>query len=114
MMKLSLMVAISLITAMGIASPTFAQARVSINSEVARQVISITPHDLVTASYQGRFKGQGIPSAGRFISSVRSKKITAEDLVKVAIAQRRLSPETLEDKGYLHNVRFILNSLDRN
>ncbi|MGD1917884.1 MAG: hypothetical protein ACFCAD_02765 [Pleurocapsa sp.] len=113
-MKLSLMVAISIISAMGVASPTFAQTKVSINSEMTRKVLTITPYDLVTASYQGRFVGQGIPSAGRFTSAVRSNRIKAEDLVKVAISQRRLSIETLEDRGYLYNVQSILDNLDRN
>lgn len=113
-MKRFLIIAISMISAMGIASPTLAQSRVSINSQMTREIREISPYDLVSASYQGRFVNQDIPAAGRFISAVRANKIKAEDLVEVAIAQRRLSPETREDKAYLRHVKSILNNLDRN
>ncbi len=68
----------------------------------------------MTASYQGRFIDQGIPSSGRFISAVRSKKIHAKDLVQTAISAGRLSEATLNDKTYLHHVKSIMNNLDKN
>ena len=40
--------------------------------------------------------------------------IQARDLVEAAIAQRRLSADTLEDKAYLSHVGFILDNLDKN
>ncbi len=113
-MKRSLIIAISIMSSIGIASPILAQTRVSINSEMAAQVIKINPYDLVTAGYQGRFSNQGIPSAGRFTSAVRSNQIKAKDLVKVAISQRRLSAEALEDRAYLSHVQSILDGLDKN
>ena len=113
-MKRSLIVAISLISAMGIASPAFAESKVAINSQTAKQVLEISPFNLVRAGYQGRFVNQGIPAAGRFRTSVHTNKIKAEDLVKVAIAQKRLSANTLENKAYLRNVQSILDGLNRN
>ena len=112
-MKRFLIVAISMIAAMG-SAPALAQTQITTNSQIAREIIEISPYDLVTASYQGRFSNQGIPSAGRFISAIRSNKIQAQDLVKVAIAQRRLSEETLNDHSYLSHVESILDNLDRN
>lgn len=113
-MKRSLIAAISIISAIGLASPAIAESTIATNSPTTRQIFEISPFNLVKASYQGRFINQGIPSAGRFRTSVRHNRIKAQDLVKVAISQRRLSAETLEDKSYIRNVQSILDGLDRN
>jgi len=113
-MKRSLAITISLMSMIGIASPALAESKIAINSQNAEQVLAISPFNLVHAGYQGRFINQGIPSAGRFRASVRNNKIEAQDLVKVAVSQRRLSPEILEDKSYISNVQSILDSLDKN
>ena len=112
-MKRVSIIAISIVAAISSTS-VLAESKISANSQMAREVTEITPHDLVTGSYQGRFKDRGIPSASRFISAVRANKIKAKDLVEVAIAKGRLSESTLNDKGYLHHVKFIMNNLDRN
>ena len=112
-MKRFLIVAVSMIAAMG-SVPALAQTQITTNSQIAREIVEISPHDLVTASYQGRFSNQGIPAAGRFLSAIRANKIKAQDLVEVAIAQRRLSEETLSDRSYLSHVESILDNLDRN
>lgn len=112
-MKRSLIVAIALMSAMGIASPTLAESKTAINSQNTRKVLEISPFNLVNAAYQGRYINQGIPAAGRFKTSIHSNRIMAKDLVKAAIAQRRLSPKTLEDKSYIQNVQSLLDSLDR-
>lgn len=112
-MKRFLIITISMIAAIG-AAPVLAQSQITTNSQTAREINTISPYDLVTAGYQGRFLDQDIPSAGRFISAVRSNKVQAEDLVNVAIARGRLPEETLQDKGYLRNVKFILRNLDKN
>ncbi len=113
-MKRLLIMTITTLTAMGIASPLLAQTTITTNTGMAREILEITPYDLVTGSYQGRFANQGIPSAGRFTTAVRTNKIQAEDLVEAAIAQRRLSAETLNDRSYISHVEAILNNLDRN
>ena len=74
----------------------------------------ITPFNLVSGSYQGRFEGQGIPSYHSFLQAVRTDKIEAEDLVKSAIAAGRLSKETLTDSSYLNSVDALLDNLDKN
>ena len=113
-MKRLFIIAISAISAMGIALSASAQTKVSINSHNAREVREISPYDLVTASYQGRFTDYDIPAASGFIAAVRANKIKAKDLVEVAIAQRRLSSETLNDKAYLSHVRSMMEHFDTN
>ncbi len=47
-----------------------------------------------------------------FISSVKTGKITASDLVQSAIAQGRLNSDAINDTEYLNNVQSYLDSLD--
>ncbi len=74
----------------------------------------ITPFNLVTGSYQGRFINQGIPSFSVFRSAIRSNKIEAKDLVQSAISAGRLSEDTLNDAEYLNSVDVLLDALDKN
>ncbi|WP_019506124.1 hypothetical protein [Pleurocapsa sp. PCC 7319] len=113
-MKRVLVIAISMIATLGISSPLLAQEKVTINSREARNVVKINPYNLVTGSYQGRFIDQGIPSGGRFLAAVKSKKIDAHDLVETAVSAGRLSEDTLNDKSYLSHVKSMLNNLDKN
>ena len=71
----------------------------------------LTPFNLVHLARQGYFKEQNIPSHGHLHSAVRAGQIKAEDVVEAAISKQRLSPETLEDKGYLRTVKIKLNRL---
>ena len=113
-MKRLLIITLSIISSTTLAIPVLAQPRVTINTEEARRIVEITPYDLVTSSYQGRFRDRGIPAAGGFISAINSNRIKAQDLVKVAIAEGRLSESTLKNKAYLHNVRSLMKNLDEN
>ena len=87
-MKRVLVIAISMIATLGISSPLFAQERVTINSQEARNVVEINPYNLVTGSYQGRFVDQGIPSGGRFLAAGR----TAGDPTAIRLDARRAGP----------------------
>ena len=82
------------------------------SSVTQRQTKDITPFNLVTGSYQGRFRNQGIPSSAVFQHQVNSDRIKAEDLVKAAIASNRLGEETLQDRQYLSSVNALLRTLD--
>jgi hypothetical protein len=99
---------------LAIAAPAYSQEVSTVNQNLNRNVIEITPSNLVSHGYQGYFKQQGIPSSGAFVAAVRSGKIHASDLVKVAIQQGRLSPEKLNDQSYLHSVKTQLDDLNRN
>jgi glutamine cyclotransferase len=96
------------------AAPAYSQEVSAVNQNLNRNVIEITPFNLVYHGYQGYFKQQGIPSSGAFVAAVRSGKIHASDLVKVAIEQGRLSPETSNNQRYIHAVQIQLDELDRN
>jgi hypothetical protein len=99
---------------LAIAAPAYSQEISTVNQNPNRNVIEITPFNLVYRGYQGYFSEQGIPSNGAFIAAVHSGKIQASDLVKVAIQQGRLSPETSNNQSYLHAVETQLDELDRN
>jgi hypothetical protein len=74
-------------------------------------IYQITPFNLAEQAYRGYFKDQGIPSYDRLSVSYNEGKVTALDLVKSAIQANRLSPQTLNDRGYLNAVDDQLRSL---
>jgi hypothetical protein len=74
----------------------------------------IKPFNLVHRAYSGHFSEEGIPGFHNLMIAHESGQITAEDLVQTAIDQGRLSPDKLNDEGYLHTVRFQLQHLDNN
>lgn len=76
--------------------------------------MAVTPFNLVFLAYQGFFEQQGIPKFNGLINRYQSGQVSAVDLVKVAVSMRRLSPETLNNKGYLAAVERQLNSLYNN
>ena len=94
-------------------TPVLADEVTAINRANVSRINQITPFNLVHGSYQGRFTDRGIPSNVSFVSGIRSNKIKAEDLVKVAIASGRLSEATLQDTRYLKSVKFWLGNLAR-
>ena len=71
----------------------------------------LTPFNLVFLAYQGYLTGQGIPSAGQLLGSYRAGQVSAEDLVKSAVATQRLSPQVLTDQEYLSAVNAQLKDL---
>lgn len=113
-MKRLLIYSIITFASLGLVSPVLAQSRTAIDSELSREVNKISPFDLVTGSYQGRFVNEGIPSGGRFTAAVHANKIHAEDLVQSAIAKGRLTENSLEDRSYISSVEFFLDNLDKN
>ena len=103
------------LVAPAIASEATASAQnLNRNVVASRNIIEITPFNLVTGGFQGRFTNQGIPAGGIFLSQIRTNRIEAEDLVKAAIASNRLSEDTLQDRAYLNHVEDLLENLDRN
>ena len=104
MKRFSTLFILSAVAAWGIATPLLAQPRT---------IAEITPYDLVTASYQGQFTEQGVPSGSRFITATRLNQIGAEDLVQSAIEAGRLSETTLSDRRYLYRINSILVHLSR-
>lgn len=95
--------AASLLFIVAIATPINAQT-------LDNDSYGVSPRKLISLARQGRFKNQGIPSYGNFGNGVRSGKITAEVLVKSAIAQSRLPQTAKRDRDYLNTVAKHLNS----
>lgn len=71
----------------------------------------ITPFNLVRLAYQGFFEDQGIPSGDSFLNAYQNKTITAEDIVKGAIAAQKLSSDVLDDSEYIAAVGSQLDGL---
>ena len=111
-MKRSLLFSISALTLSLVAAPAFANEVAAVNQASTRSIVEITPFNLVRRAYQGYFADQGIPSNGAFSRAVSTRKVTAVDLVEKAIAQGRLTPETINDRAYINNVKSHLNTLD--
>ncbi len=71
-----------------------------------------TPVNLVSLAYRGYFKNQGIPGYGVLIAAYKSGKITAQEIVQVAVEANRLPAEVLSDSGYVNAVEQELSDLD--
>ena len=118
-MKRLIISALSALTLTTLVAPAIASESTAFNQNLARNsvasrsIIEITPFNLVTGGFQGRFTNQGIPSGGSFLHQVKTNRLEAEDLVKAAIASNRLSEDTLQDKSYLNHVDNLLESLER-
>jgi len=76
--------------------------------------MTVTPFNLVFLGFQGFFVSEDIPPAASFIQGYRSGKITPELLTQAAINMNRLAPETLQDKGYLADVKSQLDAITDN
>ena len=112
-MKRLLISTVSALAFSSLVAPAFASEIAAANRNTASNINEITPFNLVSASYQGRFANQGIPSYHAFLSAIRSNRIEAEDLVQSAITAGRLSEDTLKDTEYLNSVDSFLDNLDK-
>ena len=72
---------------------------------------SADPFSLVGLAYQGALEDQGIPSAENLLIDYRGGAITPSDLVKAGIQANRVSPNALDDPGYMAAVESQLNAL---
>jgi hypothetical protein len=77
-------------------------------SAVKAQSERISPFNLAHLARQGYFREQGIPSYSALCAAVLARRVKAEDLVKAAIAQNRLSSEMIDDESYLKRLEVIL------
>ncbi|MCU0536387.1 MAG: hypothetical protein MUD14_21070 [Hydrococcus sp. Prado102] len=103
--------AVILMSAVNISSAVANPTAYNQNSD-RHNITTIQPFNLVHLGYQGYFKN--IPSNGAFISGVKSGRINAKTLIESAIAQGRLAPESLNNRGYINSVnnqlQFLLNT----
>ena len=113
-MKRTLFATLSALTLSLTATAAFAGEITAIKSQSVNNIVEITPFNLVRRGYQGSFKDQGIPSYGSFVKAAKGGRVTAKELVKVAIADGRLAPETINDRTFLKNVAAHLDELEEN
>ncbi|OKH37661.1 hypothetical protein NIES2119_13230 [[Phormidium ambiguum] IAM M-71] len=73
----------------------------------------ITPFQLVSLAYQGNLNNHGIPSYGALITAYQSGRISAIDIVQLAVNSNRLTQDVLSDRGYLNAVEDELRSLSK-
>ena len=71
----------------------------------------ISPNALVESAYRGAFKDQGVASYITFMTEIREGELTASNLVNSAIAAHRLSPDTINNSEYVHQVNVALQNL---
>ncbi|MEM8674237.1 MAG: hypothetical protein AAGF83_10245 [Cyanobacteria bacterium P01_G01_bin.67] len=107
MFKLSL---IGSFLALAVAASFPVKAQAAPLEPVKSDSYGVTPRELISLARHGRFTEQGIPSHNNFRSGVRTGKITAEELVASAIANKRLSAEVASDRQYLSAVENHLKS----
>lgn len=111
-MKRLMLSGLSMLILSGAAAPAAFANKVTLNPQARNQttisVQSITPFDLVTRAFNGEFEDQGIPGGLALINAHNYNRIGAEDLVKGAINEGRLTLDRLEDEGYLHAVAMQL------
>lgn len=80
-------------------------------SSQTRDTKNVTPYDLAFLAYRGAFIKQGIPSYTALLSAHKSGKISARNLVQIAINQKKLSAQFLNDRAYLNAVESALHLL---
>ena len=111
-MKTPILIGLSALVLSLVATPTLAQ-EISQNSQTSTgSIVEITPFDLVYGAYQGNFTNSGIPGYANFITAVNTGQVKAEDLVEKAIAKGRLTPDTIDNRGYLSSVDELMRTID--
>lgn len=73
--------------------------------------VELTPFDLVSLAYQGFLESEGVPKFNRLIFEYRVGRFEAEELVRAAIATRRVPADTINDRRYLTAVERQLDDL---
>lgn len=73
--------------------------------------MAVTPFNLVFLAYHGFLEDEGISKYNTLISDYQTGRVTAQDLVQVAVTMRRLSPDVLTNRGYVNSVERQLQSL---
>ena len=95
--------------------PTLADHNIATGSKtITRNIVNITPVNLVNSAYRGQFKDFDIPSHIRFLTAVKFNRINSRMLVESAIKSGRLEPEKINDRAYLNQVQDLLELKTKN
>lgn len=69
-----------------------------------------SPFNLVNLAYRGYFADRGIPSYQALVAAYSLGKISAEDLVQTGVETGRISPNAVDNQGYINAVDSMLNN----
>jgi hypothetical protein len=72
-----------------------------------------TPVNLVNLARNGYFQEQGIPSHSALRTAIARGQVNAESLIQAAVEENRVSPETINDEGYVNSVEMKLDSMTK-
>lgn len=115
-MERLLLAAVGTILIATTATPTVLANKTVANSNVVQSQVqkNITPFNLVSLAYQGKFKNQGVGGYNSLLTAIVFDEISGKYLVQIGIETRRLSAETINDSGYINSVDSQLKKLPRN
>ncbi len=94
-----------------VASTSVLLAFFAVAPAVQAREITTTPFDLVSLARNGYLSDQGVPSFAQLGVAHQRGRLSAEDLVQAAIDDNRLSPEAINDRGYVSAVNSFLRGL---
>ena len=99
----------------GVKAQTQAEKLTTYNPSVTNKAFTshLTPFQIVYLAYRGNFRSQGIPSYGSLLSAHQSGKITAKNIVQIAVNANLIPDNILADKGYLNLVEEQLKGLEQ-
>ena len=90
--------------------PALASKTVVNSKAIQNQVVkNVTPVNLVSLAYRGQLKG--VSGYHSLLNTLASGKMSGKDLVKHGIDSGRLSPETINNSGYIKAVEYNLRDL---
>ena len=94
-----------------LANKTTANSNLNITQNQVQK--NITPFNLVSLAYQGKFKTQGVGGYNSLITAILFDEISGKDLVQIGIDTGRLSAETINDSSYIGSVDSQLKKLSK-
>ncbi|MEM7554429.1 MAG: hypothetical protein AAF378_10080 [Cyanobacteria bacterium P01_A01_bin.84] len=105
----------TLAIAITVTSPVLAN-KTAVNSNITqnRIVANITPFNLVSLAYQGKFKDRGVRGYNSLLTAIKFGEISGKDLVQHGIETGRLSPDVIDNSRYIKAVEYQLQNLSRN
>lgn len=83
-----------------------------VNATLSSTSETTTPVNLVNLARNGYFKDQGIPSHSALGTAITRGQVDAETLIQAAVEEDRISPEILNDEGYVRQVDIKLDLLN--
>ena len=115
-MERLLLAAVGTILIATTATPPVLANKTAANLNITQNQVqkNITPFNLVSLAYQGKFKNQGVSGYNSLITAIVFDEVSGKDLVQIGIDTGRLSADTINDSSYISSVDSQLQKLTRN